>query len=241
MGSATKLRIGDVLLQHAAFFQLIAQAQPRMQFVPDACVRPSRQIVVGRALHIQSRNVGRTHAEQGEAALVIGIDQFLGRGRGLGQNSQPRERVGPFKNGQNVRWNGSSRNSVKSVASGDELAAQLMLLAGRAIADTRFGRIKAQRLGFEDDFAAVGQTRRHQILDHLLLGVDSNGAAGQFLKIDATDVAAKANLDAAMHQSLALQAPADAHAHHQVDCVLLQNSGSNAMLDVLPSVRFEHY
>ena len=38
------------------------------------------RVFVGAALQIQPAELGRTHTEEGEAALVIGIDQFLEAG-----------------------------------------------------------------------------------------------------------------------------------------------------------------
>ena len=52
-----------------------------MQLVPDALVGPRVERVVGRALDVEAGELGRAHAVQREAALVVGVDQLVERRR----------------------------------------------------------------------------------------------------------------------------------------------------------------
>ena len=47
----------------------------------------------GIALYIHPLHVGRARAEQCEAVLLVGVDQFVPGQRRLGQNAEPAERI----------------------------------------------------------------------------------------------------------------------------------------------------
>lgn len=74
IGSATKVRM-------------------QAQLVPDPLIGPEAELLIRRALQIEPRDRRRANAEERESALVVRVDQFFGRGRRFGQDSQPGERI----------------------------------------------------------------------------------------------------------------------------------------------------
>jgi hypothetical protein len=48
-----------------------------LKLLPNLLVRPEGKILLRRALDIKAADLWRTHAEQGKAALMIGVNQFL--------------------------------------------------------------------------------------------------------------------------------------------------------------------
>ena len=54
-------------------------------------------------------------------------------------------------------------------------------------------------------------------------------------------LAVEAQLDAVVHEALALEALAHAHLLQQVDGALLEHAGADALLDVLAVARLEHH
>src|SRR5579863_1223482 len=94
---------GDTFLNDRTFGKLPAvyDFEANVQFVPDHMVGPCIDIVIRRALNIKAGNLWRTHAQQGKAPLMVGIDEFVRRRRSFGENSQPRERIGSLVNLQN--------------------------------------------------------------------------------------------------------------------------------------------
>ena len=77
-------------------FPAVVSGEAFLQFVPDAVVGPEREIFVGRALQIEAADLRRTHGEKSEAAVVVCVDEFVGRRRGLGEDAEPAERVVAF-------------------------------------------------------------------------------------------------------------------------------------------------
>ena len=60
-------------------------------------------------------------------------------------------------------------------------------------------------------------------------------------KGDPVPLAVEAQLDAVMHEPLALEALAHPHLLEQVDGPLLEHPGAHALLDVLAVARLEHH
>ncbi len=69
------------------------------------------------------------HAGQGEAALMVGIDQLFGAGRHVGQDAQPAEGINPLELAAHTRRDGLAADAMEAVAAGDELAVQPVGLA----------------------------------------------------------------------------------------------------------------
>src|SRR5690349_21813524 len=167
------------------------------------------------------------------------IDELLGRRRRLSQDAEPAERVdaevvlahAPFRNSRPA-------DAVTAVAAGDEVADELFfftLLRGEA--DLRLvGRdvLQSARFGLEVDLAARLKPELDQILEHLVLGVDGNDAAvGKIVQVDAVAAAGKAQLEAVVHEALALHTLASADLGHEVDGGLLQHAGPDGGFDRL--------
>ena len=146
---------GDALLKDRALVQAeaIDCLEAPFQLLPDALVGPFGEVFVGPALKIQAADLRSAHAEQREAALVVGIDQLVGCRRGFGQNPEPAEWVGLLVNAQNARGDRRPADSVEAVAARDEIARDLALFAAAAEVDARrlaLEAVDADGLDFED-------------------------------------------------------------------------------------------
>ena len=100
-----------------------------MKFVPDFGVGPQRDVFVGLALDVEAADLSRTHAEEREATIVIGVNQLFRRWRGFGKNTEPAEWIFAVVNLQRARANRGAGDAVKTVATGDEIAGDRVLLA----------------------------------------------------------------------------------------------------------------
>jgi hypothetical protein len=93
---------------------------------------------------------------------------------------------------------------------------------------------------FEQDGAIGGKAGGDQILDDFVLGVDGDALArGEIAEINAMAAAVEAELDAAVFEALAAQAFADAEFVHELDSVVLEEAGADALFNVLAGVEFE--
>ncbi len=87
----------------------------------------------------------------------------------------------------------------------------------------------------------VRQPRGDQVLDDLLLAVDRDrAAAGELGQRDPVPRAAEAQLDALVHEPLAVQPVGHAQLGEQIDRALLEHAGAHAPLDVLARAVLEH-
>jgi len=88
----------------------------------------------------------------------------------------------------------------------------------------------------------VMQAGGDQILHHLLLPVDGDGApAGELIEGDAVIVALEAERDAAMHEPLTVQPLADSGFAHELHGSLLENTCAHALFDVLAAAQLEDH
>ncbi len=175
---------------------------------------------------------------------MIGVDQLLGGRRRFGEDAEPREGIDSLEDGERIERNGGAGDPVEAVATGDEVAVEFMLLTVLAVANARpdaVDAVEARGFGLKQNLAAGGEAGGNQILDHLLLGVDGDGAAGELLKVDAMGAAGEAQLDAAMGQSFALDAIPDAGALHKLYRVVFEDARAHAVLDVMTRVGLEHH
>ena len=134
---------------------------------------------------------------------------------------------------------------MRAVASGDEIAFHVVSFAAFAIANhrpRRFQAFKAYAARFKLDLAARIQPGFDQILDHFLLRVDGDGAAGREIrKIDAAPLASEAQVDAVVRQRLSFEALAHTGFDQQVDCALFEDARANPFFHVLPGLSFDNY
>jgi len=134
--------------------------------------------------------------------------------------------------------------AVKTVAAGDDVAHELVLLAVSNERDLWLARVDvgdSDIADLEHDLATGVDARADQVLDDLLLPVDRDAAAtGQGGHVDAMALAAEAKLDPVVNQALALQPRADAGIVQQIDAALFQHACPNAMLDIVASTILDH-
>ena len=143
-----------------------------------------------------------------------------------------------------ARGDGGARNAVEAVAAGNEVGMDLLDFA--VVVETGLGRrriqvVKRRILHAEQDLSAGGEARGDQVLDHLVLRVDGDRAAGELGERDAVAAAAEAQIDAFVHEALALHALAHAALRQQVDRALLEHAGADRGLDFLAAARLDHH
>src|SRR5580692_8430301 len=100
---------------------------------------------------------------QREAALMIGVDQFVGRRASFGENTQPCEWVDAIVHSQYAGRDTRAAYSVEAVASRDEVARQLIEVAVDAVANLRRGSIEvvdADIAGLENNLTVGSKARR---------------------------------------------------------------------------------
>ena len=215
-----------------------------VQLVPDALVGPVGGIGAVGDLEVEPADGGGTHAEQGEPALGVGVDQLVaGRGR-VGEDAEPGVGVGPFEDRAGAVGDGVLGDPVETVAAGHPVAAQGLFPALVGVADHRTvgaGPFDGVHRGVEQQRSAVLEPEGYQVLDHLGLGVHRHRpAAGQRGEVDAVRAAVEAQLDAGVDDALAVQAlPGPARAQG-VDGALFEDAGALAALDVGPVAALQH-
>ena len=67
---------GHPLVEHLASLQS-RLAEPCPQLLPDPVLGPGGRVLVSGHLQVEAADLGRPHALQREAALVVGVDQLL--------------------------------------------------------------------------------------------------------------------------------------------------------------------
>ncbi len=97
----------------------------------------------------------------------------------------------------------------------------------------------ADAVGFEQQRPAVSQPSLHQILHDFLLAVDGDALVDQRLEIDAAQVAIDADINAPMQDAFALHPFADADVGQKIGGPVLDQSGADAVLDVIAAAVFE--
>ena len=142
IGSTTKLRMPVMPFCStgpSSSFQFSSPASLDLQLLPDFLVRPIQKVFVGTALEIKAADARRTHAEQRETAIVVGVDEFFRRRRRFGENAQPAERIHAIESGENAFGQRRAADAMITVAASDEIADEFARLAVFAKADGGFG------------------------------------------------------------------------------------------------------
>src|SRR5580704_14540148 len=99
---------------------------------------------------------------QREAALVVGVDQFVRRWARFGENAQPCEWVDAIVHCQYASRDSRAAYSVEAVASRDEVARQLVVVAVNTVANLRRRSIEvvdADIAGLENNLTSGSQPR----------------------------------------------------------------------------------
>jgi hypothetical protein len=87
------------------------------------------QILLGQALQVETRDPRRPHREERESAFVQAVHQLVRGGRRLGENTEPRERVGALVDAHLIWRDRSTRDPVRAVTAGNEIALDRVVLA----------------------------------------------------------------------------------------------------------------
>jgi len=163
----------------------------------------------------------RFEVDLGEKESVIMLrDVESGRIRGFSTSMRIASRI----NGQDVVAFFSGDTIIAREYWGDTLLSRLWSQTVFAEADLRRRAVEIMDghvLGLEDNLTTGGEARGDQILDDLVLGVDSDGfAAREAAQVDAMAAPVEAEFDAVMEEGLVLEAFAHARFDHQVDGAL---------------------
>jgi hypothetical protein len=131
---------------------------------------------------------------------------------------------------------------MEAVASGDEIAGDLVTLSANLIVNywVRFEAFDAHRFRFKIQRRAVPEARTNQILDDLLLRINGDGFAHQLLKIDAMALPVKAQLDAFVFQTFAFQALAHSGIAQDVNRTLFEYPGPDPCFHIFAGLAFQH-
>src|SRR5271166_3650417 len=112
----------DAFLQDSSFGEFPSiRSQTDLKLLPDSFVTPRINVFIGLALQVQTANVRCSHAVQGKAAIMVGIDQFFGGGRSFSQNTEPSEGIFALIISEYSRRNAIPADAVKAIASGNEV------------------------------------------------------------------------------------------------------------------------
>src|SRR5262249_42721481 len=124
---------------------------------------------------------------------MIGVNQFVGRGRRLCQNAQPSKRVHALVSCQNAFGNARTANAMKAIAARNEIALYCVFLRIFPEVDDRTacGELAHTHiLDLEQYLSSRGQSGICEVLHDLGLGINRNSLpACQFLEIDAMALA----------------------------------------------------
>jgi hypothetical protein len=214
MGSATKLRSGAMLLDGGTVLQRCnrRRVQSPAEFFIESRVRPIFDMIVQATLQVEAAAGGRAHRAQREAALVIGIDQFIGDRRLVDQDAQPAKRVDAFVTPENILRDALAANAMEAVAAGNEVALDLLYRSAMAVAHAaavRLVLVQADIGRLVHRLPAGRGAPIHQVARDLGLAVDHHALADQILEIDPVPLPVETQFDAAVEQAFALHARAD--------------------------------
>jgi hypothetical protein len=94
---------------------------------------------------------------------------------------------------------------------------------------------------FKENLAAGGDAGVVQVLQNLMLRINGDSfSASELLKIDTVTTTAEAQLDSVVDQAFGFQARSKAHFREQVDRSLLEYSGADALLGILPAAILDY-
>src|SRR5271170_2925148 len=154
------------------------------------------------------------------------------------------ERVYPFEGPDFPGRHRASANAVRAVASGDEIASDLLAFPGLDVAQKRSLPIRAvdrNVSGFIDDRRAGALTRIPQVLGQFGLAIDHDLlAAGQSEKVYAMAPAVEGEIETLVRQAFTAHALAQADLGEKIDGALFQHAGPDPRFDIGPAMAFEH-
>jgi hypothetical protein len=222
---------------------IFVASKPRLEFLPNLFVGPESNIFLGLTLNIQAADLRRAHTQESEAAVMVGVDKFLGRRRDLSENPEPAEWVTPLENGESAGWNGRAGYAVETVAAGDEIASEFFRLTILTEGDTGLQSVEAMNcdiFNFKVNLASRAETSGDKILDDLVLTINRYRlTAGEIREVNSMRAAAESQVYSAMNEAFAPQTISRADFAEQIDRALLEYTGANTLLAILPAARFQ--
>src|ERR1700722_1812399 len=166
------------------------------------------------------------------------------RGRSFRQDAQPPERKNSLVSCKCV-LNAWTADSVKAVASGNEVTGQFTRLAVSLKAHDRFCGVEVlddDIFNFKKNLAARRQARVDQILNDFRLSVDGDAtSAGEFLEVDTVAASAEAQFDSMVDEAFSLHAFANTGFGQQVDRILFEHAGANPLLDIFAAAALQDH
>jgi hypothetical protein len=236
---------GDGFLDDGTFgeFPAVMRGEALVEFAPDAMIGPERKVFIGRALEIEAADFGRAHGKQRKATMVMDVNEFLGCRRRLREDAEPAEGIVAFVNGEDARGDGGAADSVEAVATGDEVAIEA--LGGAIVLERDVGIRGVERVErdfgcFEQDGAIGGQAGRNEVLNDFVLGVDGDAlAVGEIAEVNSMAAPVEAKFDAAVFEALEAETFADTEFVHELDGVVFEKAGADALFNVRAGVEFE--
>ncbi|MCY1418369.1 hypothetical protein D9M71_339270 [compost metagenome] len=200
-------------------------------------------LVGQRHLQVVAATGQRTLAAQGEATVVVGIDQLVIDRRRVRQQAQPPKRVHTFEVGEHLGRDALARDAVEAIATGDVIAVDAVGLAIFLVGDVRVFALHLMGLHIHsriDDRRVVGSASRHQVASNFGLAIDHDGlAAGQCLEVNTNALATNQQFDAVMDQAFGIHAFGHTGFAQHVDGALLQHTGTNTAEDIIRRLTFE--
>src|SRR4051812_38288391 len=160
----------------------------------------------------------------------------MGDRRRFREDSEPSEGIDALE-GLDRRWiHARPADAMGAVATGDEIASDLVAHAILLVAYARTIGVEIVRLDVGrliDRRQARGFARVHQVEGNFGLAVDHHRLAGGSLHVDPMPRAAESQLDALMDQALAVGACARAYFIEQRDGALFEQPGADAAEHIL--------
>ena len=217
--------------------------QTRFKFFPNPFVWPLVQILIRPALEIEATDSRSAHAQKSEAAIVIGVNEFLGRRWGLGKNTQPGKWIRALVNREHIARNACPADTVKPVTTGNEITTYLNCVSFLLIANLRttaIDTVNRDVFCLENDRFPLRQPRIGEVLHNFILSVNGDSFAGKRLEVDPMAPPAELHLNSVVDEALALHALTEPHFDEQVYRALFQHAGSDAFFDIAPAVLLQY-
>ena len=234
---------GDPFLEHRAFAQCPAvEPGPELELLPDAVVGPAGDILVVGDLDVVTRELWRAKGEEGEAAVMVGVDELVHGGLDLGEDPEPAEGILALEAAEDAGGNGPAADPVEAVAAREDVALELVVATLVREGEARpVGRqvVNGDVACLEEERQPTLDARGDQVLDDLRLAVDHDRASGQLAERHVVTLALELEVDPVVHDPLALEPGAGADLAKEVGVPLLDHAGADPLLAVLAASRLD--
>ncbi|PAV93217.1 hypothetical protein WR25_22854 [Diploscapter pachys] len=162
----------------------------------------------------------------------MGVDQLMVDRRGIGQQSQPAERIDPLVHLQHAGRDALPGHAMEAIAAGDVIALDPVLatvLVERQVRPRPLDVMGLDIVGRIDDRRPTQLASLHQVAGDLGLAVDHHRlASGQCLEVKTLAMTTDQQLDPFMDQPFAIHALGHAGFAQQLDRALFEHAGTDA-------------